>query len=226
MENVHSARSTIVELLMSLKGISDATPNDILLQSPAMDENYQLLNFLKKFRKGNEKGERGVSSNEIVLLGNLGDFPSLTSTSVQNWVKRDVKELIGPPELGKKYSAEQTALLLIVKDLKTIFDFETIRSLLMKVFNTISDRQDDLISPLKFYRLYTEVLDKITNVQLEKNSELENILYKETKKQLQNEPLSDEQLDKICQVAVVAVLAVLTSFFKSKAAHYVNEKLL
>ena len=37
---------------------------------------------------------------------------------MQNWVKRDIKEMIGSPQKGKKYSIEQAALLFIVEDLK------------------------------------------------------------------------------------------------------------
>ena len=36
---------------------------------------------------------------------------------MQNWVKRDIKEMIGSPQ-KKKYSIEQAALLFIVEDLK------------------------------------------------------------------------------------------------------------
>src|SRR5690606_37876718 len=70
--------------------------------------------------------EKGLSLNEIVALGNQIEYTHISVTSVQNWVKRDIKDHIGTPRIGRKYSLDQAALLFIVEDLKTTLDFQSI----------------------------------------------------------------------------------------------------
>ncbi|MEK5269609.1 DUF1836 domain-containing protein [Aeribacillus sp. FSL K6-8394] len=225
MGKIQLRRSVMVQLLLSLKGIHELSPEEVMKQQLPSDQTNQIPGFIKKLSKQRDKGEHGLSTNEIVILGNFCELTSLKSTSVQNWVKRDIKEIIGPPELGKKYSVEQAALLLIVKDLKTIFDFETVRSLLMKVFNTISDRNDDLISPLMFYKLYTDVLEQVKNVEIDNNRQFEKKLFVQTKRLLQKQTsLSEAQIDSICHVTVAAVLAVLTYHFQTRAKAFIDKE--
>ncbi|KZN94919.1 MULTISPECIES: DUF1836 domain-containing protein [Aeribacillus] len=225
MGKIQLRRSVMVQLLLSLKGIHELSPEEVMKQQLPSDQTNQIPGFIKKLSKQRDKGELGLSTNEIVILGNFCELTSLKSTSVQNWVKRDIKEIIGPPELGKKYSVEQAALLLIVKDLKTIFDFETVRSLLMKVFNTISDRNDDLISPLMFYKLYTDVLEQVKNVEIDNNRQFEKKLFVQTKRLLQKQTsLSEAQIDSICHVTVAAVLAVLTYHFQTRAKAFIDKE--
>ncbi|MEK4179663.1 DUF1836 domain-containing protein [Aeribacillus sp. FSL K6-1121] len=225
MGKIQLRRSVMVQLLLSLKGIHELSPEEVMKQQLPSDQTNQIPGFIKKLSKQRDKGELGLSTNEIVILGNFCELTSLKSTSVQNWVKRDIKEIIGPPELGKKYSVEQAALLLIVKDLKTIFDFETVRSLLMKVFNTISDRNDDLISPLMFYKLYTDVLEQVKNVEIDNNRQFEKKLFVQTKRLLQKQTsLSEAQSDSICHVTVAAVLAVLTYHFQTRAKAFIDKE--
>ncbi len=95
----------MVQLLYSLKGQGEISPLDILVQSANMsaDNAPIILKFLNFLQDTNEKTEKeyGLSTNEIVELGNLCELTSLKSTAIQNWVKRDIKDLIGHPELGK-----------------------------------------------------------------------------------------------------------------------------
>ena len=80
---------------------------------------------------------------------------------MQNWVKRDIKEMIGSPQKGKKYSIEQAALLFIVEDLKTALDFESIRKLLRLIVNDPADRSDDLINPVHLYGAYSSLFEEL-----------------------------------------------------------------
>lgn len=107
------------------------------------------------------KKEIGLSINEIVALGNQIEYSTFSTTAVQNWVKRDMKELIGSPQLGKKYSIDQAAILYIVEDLKTVLDFESICNLLKINFTNIEDRNDDVINPLHFYSIYASVFEEL-----------------------------------------------------------------
>ncbi len=141
------SRTDMVRLLYSLKGQGEHSPLDILVQSANMSaekaaNHLEIPEFLTRYERKKQKKEYGLSTNEIVELGNLCELTSLKSTAIQNWVKRDIKDLIGHPELGKKYSIEQAVILLIVRDLKSIYDFEHIRAIL-KV--ALTQSQTDLM---------------------------------------------------------------------------------
>ncbi len=159
-------RIDMTRLLYSLKGEGDLTPLQLLNLSVKSDKEHEydelkIPSFFEKLERRKQKSEHGLSTNEIVELGNLCELTSLKSTAIQNWIKRDIKDMIGHPELGKKYSIDQVVILLIVRDLKSVFDFDAIRTILSALFNTITDRTDDIISPIRFYEAYAHVLDFI-----------------------------------------------------------------
>lgn len=218
-------RKQMTMLLYALKGESNHQPSYILNQIVGKNTLLaeQIPQFLSK-QKRKSRQEFGLSSNDIVSLANLCELTSLKSTSIQNWIKRDVKELIGAPELGKKYSIEQTAMLLIVKDLKNIFDFERIRKFLTVVFNTLSDRSDDLINPIAFYEMYANVLDTFEALPTLPDQSLEASILKIIDS-FANEysNLTRAQWDPIRHVLVITVYAVIASHFQSRAYSFAND---
>ncbi|MDQ0229461.1 DUF1836 domain-containing protein [Metabacillus malikii] len=218
-------RIEMSHLLYALKGESEHNP--FIIFKNLLDENHhndeRVLQILAKVKK-KQTQEFGLSTNEIVSLANLCELTSLKSTSIQNWIKRDVKELIGPPELGKKYSIEQTAMLLIVKDLKSVFDFEKIRQLLTVVFNTLSDRSDDLISPITFYELYAHVLETLEGNDTISILTLETSIINKVEKYAERfSDLTVTQWEPIRNVLVLTVLSVIVSHIQSRAYKYLNE---
>ncbi|MCC2526814.1 DUF1836 domain-containing protein [Bacillus sp. 2CMS4F] len=218
-------RIEMVRLLYSLKGLGDISPLDILVKSANMSaeeaaSHLQIPEFLTRYERKKQKKEYGLSTNEIVELGNLCELTSLKSTAIQNWVKRDIKDLIGHPELGKKYSVEQAVILLIVRDLKSIYDFEHIRAILKVAFNTISDRSDDVISPLAYYESCAHVLHAIYHQDTPsmKESNLQQIVEQETDLFRHHfEELSDAQWLKIRQIIAITVLSILTFHIQATA---------
>ncbi|MEC1239022.1 DUF1836 domain-containing protein, partial [Bacillus paralicheniformis] len=163
-------RLEMAKLMYALKGQLDVSPLAILLRSADLapdepEDNLDIPEFIVRYERKKPKTEHGLSTNEIVELGNLCELTSLKSTAIQNWIKRDIKDLMGHPELGKKYSIDQAVILLIVRDLKSVYDFETIRPILTTVFNTITDRSDDVVSPLRFYEGYARVLDYVYRIK-------------------------------------------------------------
>jgi len=229
MTKIQLNRKVMAELLFSLKGFENSSPLQVILNSDEHVQKKDIPEFILKFEKRRTKKNFGLSTNEIVALGNLCELTSLKSTSIQNWIKRDVKEIIGPPELGKKYSIEQTALLLIVKDLKAVFDFETIRNLLMKVFNTLSDRSDDLISPLIFYKLYALILENLRDIVVHSTLKgpLEKKIEKEVFKLLQKEMNINNSQNKeiISRILVITILSVLSSHIQLRTLRYAEQLL-
>lgn len=218
-------RIDMTRLLYSLKGEGDLTPLQLLKLSVknGKDHDYDELkipSFFEKLERRKQKSEHGLSTNEIVELGNLCELTSLKSTAIQNWIKRDIKDMIGHPELGKKYSIDQVVILLIVRDLKSVFDFDTIRVILSALFNTITDRTDDIISPIRFYEAYAHVLDFIYhNTQSPlKETNLREITEEQTDK-LHDEftELTKSQWHLIKGIISSTVFSVFTSHLQSTA---------
>ncbi|USY30370.1 DUF1836 domain-containing protein [Bacillus safensis] len=218
-------RIDMTRLLYSLKGEGDLTPLQLLKLSVKNGKDYdydelKIPSFFEKLERRKQKSEHGLSTNEIVELGNLCELTSLKSTAIQNWIKRDIKDMIGHPELGKKYSIDQVVILLIVRDLKSVFDFDTIRMILSALFNTITDRTDDIISPIRFYEAYAYVLDFIyhhTQFPL-KETNLREITEEQTDK-LHDEftELTKSQWNLIKGIISSTVFSVFTSHLQSTA---------
>ncbi|WP_226668415.1 DUF1836 domain-containing protein [Metabacillus litoralis] len=228
---IQLTRIQMSKLLYSLKGDSNHSPYSIVEDAINIPLNFhdEIPNFIMKANKKRNNMELGLSTNEIVALANLCELTALKSTSLQNWIKRDVKELIGSPELGKKYSIDQAAMLLIVKDLKNSFDFEKIRNVLTVVFNTLSDRSDDLISPISFYELYAKVLsslDVLPSLTMGGDPTLKHIIIQKIdalSKPLND--LSDLQWETIKSVLVISVLSVLASHLHTLAQIHLSENI-
>ncbi|MBN8209192.1 DUF1836 domain-containing protein [Bacillus sp. NTK071] len=162
----------------------------------------------------------GLSINEIVSLGNQLEYASFRSTAVQNWVKRDIKEWIGSPQLGKKYSIEQAAILFIVEDLKNTHDFESIRLLLRYAFNNPADRNDDLIDPLIFYTAYAQLFEAIHS---ELNPSKKDFTEKARKLTLRFEHLTLGQSGDIENLLISAALSVQGAYYQALSKHYLEE---
>ncbi|WP_237662733.1 DUF1836 domain-containing protein [Sutcliffiella horikoshii] len=177
-------------------------------------------NFQNLFRK--KSGEEfGLTMSNIVWLGNQLESADYSEPALKNWVKREIKEYIGAPQVGRKYSIQQVALLFIVKDLKVLLDFEAIRKILGSIFNNPVEREDDIISPIHFYIAYSWLYEQLVS-QTELLSE-ENI-KEEIQQYLQTEEsFTAEDKGKIFAALMVAILAVRTNFLKAWAKRYVMD---
>lgn len=226
MKSLQLRRSDMARLLFSLKGESEQNPLEILKEAALHQQDS--LHTMPDFIRNPKPFPRGLSTNEIVALAKLCELTSLKSTSIQNWIKRDIKELIGAPELGKKYSIEQAAILLIVRDLKSVFDFDTIRQLLMTLFNTLTDRSDDLISPLSYYTAYGKILENIESITLVSflDYEVENRIIKEIDASRDLfEEISCESWLKVKNILTVTVLSVIASHLQRRTVLFFQQNI-
>ncbi|ASI36653.1 MULTISPECIES: DUF1836 domain-containing protein [unclassified Exiguobacterium] len=112
----------------------------------------KVIHRLKQF----DATKNGLSINEIVHLANALIGEHMSATTIQNWTKREVRDIIGVPHRGKKYSINQAAIIYLLDDLKHLFSLEETRELLTIVFKNPNIDEDDLISPLDFYLVYTQ----------------------------------------------------------------------
>ncbi|KMM58076.1 hypothetical protein ACH95_14250 [Bacillus glycinifermentans] len=231
MEPFKLTRLEMAKLMYSLKGQLDISPLAIVLKSADMtvdeaERHIKIPEFIVRYERKKQKTEHGLSTNEIVELGNLCELTSLKSTAIQNWIKRDIKDLMGHPELGKKYSIDQAVILLIVRDLKSVYDFETIRPILKMIFNTITDRSDDIVSPLRFYEGYARVLDLVHQRDdfVRKEATMETIVYEETDRMRDYyKELAEPEWKKTRNITAVTVLSVIASHIQATAQAVIDD---
>lgn len=244
-------RKQMGDLLLSLSGTTTKTPlatlQEAWVKSHKSDIEHgkslgafistSLPPIFEQLIKINQTNA-GFSLTDIVALGNQIEYTHFSITSVQNWVKRDFKELIGSPRLGKKYSINQMALLFMIEDLKATLDFESIRKLLTLVFKPVQNDSYDLISPLRLYIVYSSLFEELdqNNDQLldlsghasEQNHDhlLENLI-KQRADQFAGtlEGLSDEEKEAISNTILIAMVSVQTSYFQTLAKRFLNATL-
>lgn len=253
METFQLTRKEMANLLLALQKENDLSPVGVLKEAwlkrhPDLTENEvasafmatQLPSIFEKLIKAGKR-EITLSINDIVSLGNQIEHTTFSLTAVQNWVKRDAKDIIGSPEYGKKYSLDQAAILFIVDDLKTVLDFTSIRQLLKMLFNNPEDRKDDLIFPLDFYLAYANIFEDLdpdgdqmieaeevdpTLALIKKEKTLEALIEKRARQYAdQLEMLTDKQKNLLVNVLVVATLTIQLSFLQSLARRYTSTTL-
>jgi hypothetical protein len=238
----------MADLLLSLKGVNNQTPFTILqaaFTSQYKEELVEGNEYITLIREETspiigkiiktKRSKVGFSLNDIVSLGNQIEFTNLSSSTVQNWVKRDVKELIGSPQLGKKYSIEQAALLFIVEDLKSALDFTSIRKILTLVFNNPADRSDDVINPIDLYGAYSSIFEKIHHQYVNKtdkdsylplNANLEQFIKDESLDIIkQFETLSEEQKTMVMNVLIITSLSVQSAYYQTLTQRHLSATL-
>ncbi|MEF3301998.1 DUF1836 domain-containing protein [Paenibacillus sp. GYB003] len=252
METFYLTRKQMAGLLLSLKGETDKTPIAMLQEAWAKAHktdvehgktlgafvSTSLPPIFEKIIKMKQTGE-GFSLTDIVALGNQIEYSHYSVTSMQNWVKRDFKDLIGPPRNGKKYSIDQTAVLFMIDDLKATLDFESIRKLLTLVLGDPQNDEDDLIGPLRLYAAYSSIFEELdqNNDQVldlsghesgKRNHDhmLEHMLKDISGKFAETlQSLSRDQQEAVGNTVFIAMVSVQTSYFQSLARRYMNATL-
>ncbi|MCP8970755.1 DUF1836 domain-containing protein [Ectobacillus ponti] len=245
MQTFQLTRKEMADLLLSLKGWSDKKPLAVL-QGAWMKQHHAdvasgetaaaltataLPPIFEKIMKSTHT-DMGFSLNEIVALGNQVENTAFSVTAVQNWVKRDIKDIIGSPQRGKKYSIEQTALLFMVEDLKTALDFESIRKLLQLIVNDPSTTHDDLISPVRLYACYSFLFEEVNQngpayiTQADTVQSIETVVKaKAAELAATFTEANDDQREAIRNAIIIAALSVHTSYFQMLARRYVSATL-
>lgn len=252
METFYLTRKEMAALLLSLQGKTNKTPlaklQEIWVKSHKSEIEHgksfaafistSLPPIFEKIIKSNCE-HIGFSLNDIVSLGNQIEYTNFSITSIQNWVKRDIKDKLGGPRIGKKYSIDQTAILFLVDDLKTTLDFEAIRKLLDLIFNDPKNDFDDLISPTMLYAAYSSIFeeldqnnDQMLDVQGHESGRgnhdhmLEGLIKRKAEQYVQNLPeLTYEQREAVSNMLVIAMVSVQAAYLQSMAKRFLNATL-
>jgi Domain of unknown function (DUF1836) len=231
----------MAELLFALRGEREKNPKAVLLEawkSGHLTNIYgkkleifietDMPAIFEKIMRQNSPVP-GFSVNEIVSLGNQIEYTNLSSTAVQNWVKREMRELVGTPQAGKKYTIDQTAILFIVEDLKSALDFGSIRKILTLLFNNPEDRTDDVIDPIIFYAGYAGIFEKVHPQKLVEGTahfQVEQEIRRESEAAVEGfTDLTGPQKELVSNVLTTAVLTVLSAYYKTLTRKYVSATL-
>ncbi|MCM3340361.1 DUF1836 domain-containing protein [Paenibacillus sp. MER TA 81-3] len=259
MDSFVITRKKMSELLMALQPADNTareqSPAPQAILQKAWEEFQQQLSGLditaspmlsatlppiyEKLLRGRSHKE-GLSLNEIAALGNQVEYSNFSITSIQNWVKRDIKDFIGSPRLGKKYSLQQAALILIVEDLRATLHFDSIRSLLALLFMNPEQDEDDVIHPLNFYAAYATLYEELDQnndqvldvhghdpLRLRHDHMLELIISNKTDDHMSKlAPQSHCHRTLIRNALVIAITSVQTTYFQYLAKKYMNATLL
>ncbi|MBH5316942.1 DUF1836 domain-containing protein [Paenibacillus sp. GSMTC-2017] len=242
MESYSLTRQELASLLLALDETNANKAKDILqkawkkvrVTTFEKNDTERLLSspvlppIIEKLMRCSERN--GFSLHEIADLGNLLEFSTASATSMQNWVKRDFKSYFNCPLAGKKYSLNQAAMLLIIDDLKSNLDFETIRNLFSILFEPCLKEDKSpahLVSPLILLSAYAtmyEKLDKRTIWGTMKADELEKIIVEEASTIADNIlGLTAEQHTALSNILFVAVISIQSAYFQTLARRYCHE---
>jgi len=222
----------MAQLLHSLKGASDTPPLQTVQR--IWSSKYKKEEHAKT-RATAQPGSASFSINEIVSLGNQLEHNHTTQTTVQNWVKRDARDLIGPPAHTKKYSVDQAALIFVIEDLRTIMgDLSSVQKMLSIPFRNPGDLREDWIRPVDFYAAYSSIFEDLDPdddqmLDIEEGSKLDIKGAVEKKADQFAETLghlSAEERETLSDILVVATLSVQTSYFQSLARQTANSLIL
>lgn len=252
MKTFYLTRKEMAFLLLSLQGKSSKTPLMILQDAWVESHKNELQDgkslaafidtslpsiFEKIIRMKPENVS--ISLHDIVSLGTQIEYTHIAITSVQNWVKRDFKELIGPPAFGRKYSIEQATILFIIEDLKSSLDFESIRKLLTLIFHDHTSPSKDLINPVDLYMGYSKIFEELdknndqvldisgSEARSKKHDYLMEALIKQKADEFCNSlpNLNNDQQEAVSNTIVIAMLSVQTAYFQALAKRFLNATL-
>lgn len=244
METFNFTRKDMSILLLSLKENSQNSPRAIIqdiwinnhtsdmLQGTSMSAfiSTSLPPIIEKMIRSDVNP--AFSLHDIVSLGALIEYTHFSITSVQNWVKRDFKDFIGPAEAGKKYSLQQVALFFMIEDLRSTLDYDSIRKFFQVIFGLTpqAEQKSHVILPFDFYTAYAdlfEVLDErfrhYTGDHMDFGYKGDHLIREITKEYVSSkEELSKEEKETLQTALQVALISVHTSCFQSLSRRYVN----
>ncbi|OBR65017.1 hypothetical protein A7K91_05470 [Paenibacillus oryzae] len=243
MEGFRMTRSELAEVLVSLKCGEKQKTADILRQAwklsmtSAVERSggglpEPLPSIVEKLMRSGDR--KGLSLHEIAELGQLAEYACPAATSLQNWVKRDFKDYFESPQAGKKYSLDQAALLLIIDDLKTNLDFESLRRLFSIVFMSDEGLEGcsvygSRLSPLDIYAAYADIYEELKN-DLASDRRTARRLENEIRRRAEAAVPALSQCNERVRQAIknlllLAVISVQSAFFQAMARRYCQETL-
>ena len=137
-----------------------------------------------------------------VTLGQICNITKLEPHVIQNWVKRGYI----PHPVNKKYFTKHLARILLINALRKTMYIEDVGKLMVIINGDVDDESDDLISEEDLYKLFSNIIYKIDDL-----NDVDRIIDKKVKKKVLNSCMK------------VMIYAYIASEFSKKSQSYFNE---
>lgn len=95
-----------------------------------------------------------------ISLSQVCSIVDLQPHMIQNWVKRGYV----PHPINKKYYVKHLSRILLINALKECMYIEDIGSLMVYINGDVDDESDDIISERDLYKLFTDLINCINNL--------------------------------------------------------------
>jgi Domain of unknown function (DUF1836) len=157
-------------------------------------------------------------SQVIDFLNDKFDEDKYTNNIVQNYIK---SEVISKPEDGKKrgYTKLHLAQLVLLGYMRPVLTTEEIKKVFTMAFNDINNREDDIISWEKAYKIFAETQSE----SFEKLIDNSVLAEESINKIISEMNLNEKEKNSISTFLVVMSLIAQASAIKKLAQKIVNE---
>ena len=149
---------------------------------PGTDSSLRGVEGFDAYKQMIEIGD-GISLSQVCKITGLEPH------MIQNWVKRGYV----PHPQNKKYYTKHLARVLLINALRECMYIDDIGSLMVYINGDVDDESDDIISEEELYKLFTNLLNKIDDL-----NNIDKIVDKNVK---------DKKLNTCMKVMIYAYIA-------------------
>ncbi len=145
-----------------------------------------------------------------LMLSQIKEITGLDAPALQNWIKRG---WVSSP-VGKRYSIDQVARILIINMLRDTFQLEKIAFLMTYINGRAGDKSDDIIPESVLYEYICCLIDECGSCDINNTDHLRKLIVDCTGNYQEVIPGSAERLRKALEIII---LAYESARFKAKA---------
>ena len=135
-----------------------------------------------------------------LMLSQVKEITGLDAPAIQNWIKRGWV----PSPVGKRYSSDQVARILIINMLRDALQLEKIAFLLSYINGSVNDRSDDIIPESALYDYICCIIDRCEYCDFTHEENLLKLISDCTEDYREVIPGSTERLRKALQIIILA----------------------
>lgn len=144
-----------------------------------------------------------------LALSQLCAITQIEPATIQNWVKRG---FVSRP-VGKRYSKEQCARILMIHALRDTIQLERIVGLISYVNGNLLDTADDIILDSDLYQYFCHVTATLT----EKGSMETNMIQETISRELEDYQGTEEEKDKLKNALRIMTLSYEANHLQRRA---------
>jgi DNA-binding transcriptional MerR regulator len=135
-----------------------------------------------------------------LMLSQIREITGLDAPALQNWIKRG---WVSSP-VGKRYTIDQVARILIINMLRDAFQLEKIAFLMSYINGSVNDRSDDIIPESILYEYICSIIDRCENCGFTNSGNLKKLIVDCTGDYKEVIPGSTERLHKALEIIILS----------------------